>query len=194
MKYLFVGLGNPGLEYEHTRHNIGFDVLNYLASNQKGTFATERYGEICKLSIKGRTLVLLKPNTFMNLSGTAVRYWLQKEKLDASSCLVITDDISLPVSTLRIRGKGSDGGHNGLKSIIETLGNSDFPRLRFGVGNDFPKGKQADFVLSKWPEKEQESVRLGIDRAANACIAFCTAGLDRTMNQYNGALPKPEQP
>jgi len=190
MKFLIVGLGNPGSTYANTRHNIGFDVLDHLAARHNSTFTADRHGDLTKLSFKGRTILLLKPNTFMNLSGVALRYWLQKEKLEPDSCMVVTDDISLPMATLRIRAKGSDGGHNGLKSIIEKLGHANFPRLRFGVGNEFPKGLQAEFVLSKWPESNRTAVQLGIERAADACLAFCTIGLDRSMNQFNGPLPE----
>mgnify|MGYP001334437999 CR=1 FL=1 len=154
MKYLIIGLGNPGAEYENTRHNIGFKVLDALVSASNTSFTTDRYADVAEIKFKGRNLVLIKPNTFMNLSGKAVNYWLQNTKIDAANMLVITDDISLPFGVLRMRKKGSDGGHNGLKNIQAVLGNSNYPRLRFGVGDDFSRGKQVEYVLDDFLDAE----------------------------------------
>lgn len=185
MKYLIAGLGNIGPEYEHTRHNIGFDIVNYLAHEQNVTFASKRYADYASFTLKGRHFHLIKPTTYMNLSGKAVRYWLQELKLSPDRLLVIMDDIALPAGKLRLRPNGSDGGHNGLKDIDRTLGHQNYPRLRFGVGNDFPKGAQATYVLSKWPSEEEEVVQEKIKLAAEIVVHFGTIGLQRTMNQFN---------
>ncbi len=185
VKFLIVGLGNPGPEYQDTRHNIGFRVVEALADAGKGTFRSERYGEVCEVRLKGRQLVLLKPSTFMNLSGRAVRYWADQESVPLERTLVVTDDIALPFGKLRLRAKGGAGGHNGLSHIIETLGTEDFPRLRFGVGNDFPRGRQADFVLSPWDEAEREALPALLGKAADAVRDVTFLGLARAMNQHN---------
>lgn len=185
MKFLVVGLGNPGAEYAHTRHNIGFDVLDYLAEHVEAFFSSERYGHIARIKIRGKQVTLLKPNTFMNLSGKAVNYWLQAEHISIDNLLVITDDIALPTGTIRIRLKGSDGGHNGLKSINEIMNTTDYARLRFGVGNDFHKGQQADYVLSAWPEEEKKLVHERIVLSADAIRTFVAAGPVLAMNQFN---------
>ena len=185
MKYLIVGLGNIGAEYAGTRHNIGFKVLDALAEASNAVFTTARYGDVAELKHKGRTLILLKPSTYMNLSGKAVRYWMEAEKIAPENLLVVSDDIALPFGAIRIRAKGSDGGHNGLKSIAELLGNSDYARLRFGIGGDFPKGFQVDYVLGEWTPDERAALPGRIGTAAEAVLSFGTAGLERTMNGFN---------
>jgi len=160
MKYLIVGLGNPGAEYQFTRHNIGFEILDALSGASNITFTPDRYGDVASLKHKGRTLILLKPSTFMNLSGKAVRYWLTKEKIPLENMLVITDDLALPFGTIRMRAKGSDGGHNGLKSIQELIETTKYARLRFGIGDTFNKGSQVNYVLGKWGEEESKTTTL----------------------------------
>lgn len=185
MKYLIVGLGNIGSEYADTRHNIGFRVADALVSELKGTFESKRYGQVAEVKYKGRTLIVLKPNTYMNLSGKAVNYWLQESKLDTAHLLVVLDDLALPLCQIRIRAKGNDGGHNGLKDIQATLGSTDYPRLRFGISNEFGKGQQVDFVLGTWSTDENKELPHGINDAVQAIQSFCTIGLERTMNQFN---------
>ena len=186
MKYLIIGLGNPGEKYANNRHNVGFKVLDRLASLSNISFSTEKLADVCLLKHKGRQLILLKPNTFMNLSGKAVNYWMQKEKVSFENILVISDDISLPFSTIRLRPKGSDGGHNGLKDIIEVLENTNFPRIKFGIGSDFNKGRQSDYVLGNWSEKEINLLEGKIDFLIQMILSFCTNGINRTMNDFNG--------
>lgn len=188
MKYLIVGLGNIGDEYAHTRHNIGFDVLDALAGASNTIFKADRYGDRAEVKYRGRTLILIKPSTYMNLSGKAVRYWLDKEKLSKESLLVVTDDLALPLGRIRIRAKGSDGGHNGLKSIQDLLQTSTYPRLRFGIGNDFSKGQQVNFVLGKWETEEKVQLEQMIERSCEAILAFTTIGLPRTMSEFNKAI------
>ena len=185
MKYLIVGLGNIGPEYADTRHNIGFMVLDYLAKKFDAQFETGRHSFVTEIKTKGRTFVLVKPTTYMNLSGKAVSHWLNTLKLPAEQMMVITDDIAIPFGKIRIRTKGSAGGHNGLKHIEQTLGHNNYPRLRFGVGDSFHKGKQVDYVLSKFSEDEQIELQTLIEKAADSVIAFGTIGLERTMNQFN---------
>lgn len=185
MKFLVVGLGNPGSEYEHTRHNIGFDILDHLAANAGAFFVGERHGSVARMRIRGRQVILLKPSTYMNLSGKAVNYWLQQEHLDAEHLLVITDDIALPPGTIRIRLKGSDGGHNGLKSINETLNHTNYARLRFGIGSDFSKGQQADYVLDAWPDDQKAIVSERIETAIQAIRTFIGDGPVMAMNKFN---------
>jgi PTH1 family peptidyl-tRNA hydrolase len=185
MKYLIAGLGNPGSEYLFTRHNIGFMVLDRLAASQSLSFTTERYGELATLSHRGRKLILLKPSTYMNLSGKAVRYWLQQEKIPIENLLVITDDIALPFGKLRLRTQGSHGGHNGLRNIEELLQTSQYARLRIGIGNEFAKGQQADYVLSPFSEEEQKQLPTILDKAAQAVLSFANVGAVQTMNQFN---------
>ena len=187
MKYLIVGLGNIGAEYAGTRHNIGFNVLDALAEASNTAFTTARYGDIAEAKYKGRTLVLLKPSTYMNLSGKAVRYWMDAGKIPPENLLVISDDIALPFGTIRIRAKGSDGGHNGLKNIAELLGTNAYARLRFGIGGDFPKGMQIDYVLGEWTKEEAAALPERTKVAAEAIKAFGTIGLERTMNQFNNS-------
>lgn len=186
MKFLIACLGNIGDEYENTRHNIGFKVGDMLAEKFEAEFTSDRHANVCKIKSRGRQYVLIKPTTFMNLSGKAVKYWMTAEKITASRLLVITDDIALPFGKIRIRPKGSDGGHNGLKSIIEVLGNGNFPRLRFGVGSDFSKGAQADYVLGKWDEKEKAALPELIQKSSDAVLSMGFIGLPRTMNKFNG--------
>lgn len=186
MKYLIVGLGNIGAEYAATRHNIGFMILDALALGASNSFfEQDRYAFRSELRHAGRTLVLIKPTTYMNLSGKALRYWMEQEKVPLDRVLVITDDLSLPTGKIRIRAKGSAGGHNGLRHIEETLGHQDYPRLRFGVGDDFPKGRQVDHVLGKFPEKEIVDVELGIHKSVDAVKSFVTRGLALTMTDFN---------
>lgn len=184
MKYLIVGLGNIGYEYENTRHNLGFKVLDFLAKESNISFIDKRYGAISSFKFKARNFILLKPSTFVNLSGKAVNYWMQKEKINISNVLVIVDDISLPLGTIRIRKKGGDAGHNGLKSIIENAGN-EFARLRFGIGNDFGIGQQVNYVLGKWTDNELKIINSKMSVIDQIVKSFGTIGIDRTMNLFN---------
>ena len=186
MKYLIIGLGNPGAEYSTTRHNIGFKVLDKLVSLSNISFSTERLADVAEVKFKGRKLVLVKPNTFMNLSGKAVKYWMQQTKVDVENILVITDDISLPFGIVRMRKKGSDGGHNGLKDIQAQLSTAAYPKLRFGVGNDFPRGKQAEYVLGNFTNEDYETMEVRTDLAVKMIQAFTTMGIGRTMSDFNG--------
>ena len=185
MKYLIVGLGNIGAEYAGTRHNIGFDVLDALAGASNAVFTTARYGDIAEMKYKGRMLLLLKPSTYMNLSGKAVRYWLDAAKIDREHLLVVSDDIALPFGTLRLRPKGSAGGHNGLKNIAELLGTEEFARMRFGVGGDFPRGHQVDYVLGEWTAEEREAMPERLKLFGDAIRSFVTVGTAMTMNCFN---------
>ncbi len=185
MKFLIVGLGNPGAEYENTRHNVGFRVVDTIAEAHGGTFSTERHGMVSTVRFKGRTLVLLKPNTFMNLSGKAVRYWMETEKISVDRILVITDDLNLDYEKLRLRAKGSDGGHNGLKDIQSVLGTNLYSRLRIGIGSDFSKGGQSDFVLGEWTEDEGLALQEVLRKSSKAVESVVTIGLSRTMNSFN---------
>ncbi len=184
-KFLIVGLGNIGEEYSNTRHNIGFMVLDAIAKKNELKFKTDRLADVTEYKFKGKTLILVKPSTYMNLSGKAVNYWLQAEKITKENLLVITDDIALPLGALRMKGKGSDGGHNGLKNIQEILTTPDYPRLRFGVGNEFPKGRQVEFVLGKWSQEEEKLLQPRIELAIEMIQAFATIGLQRAMSAYN---------
>ncbi|MDR1887608.1 MAG: aminoacyl-tRNA hydrolase [Prevotellaceae bacterium] len=185
MKYLIAGLGNIGKEYEKTRHNAGFEILDTFAEVSNVVFATKRYGDVAEAKYRGRTFILLKPSTYMNLSGNAVNYWLKAENIPQEKLLVVLDDLSLPPGTIRIKGKGSDGGHNGLKHINQVLENSNYARLRFGIGNDFPQGYQFEYVLSKWTQAEYEALIPDFETAVEAIKSFATAGLEITMNTYN---------
>lgn len=185
MKYLIVGLGNPGAEYEETRHNIGFKVVDAIAQSKGAQFAPARLGEVSTFRFKSRQFVLLKPSTYMNLSGKAVRYWMDAEKIPVDQVLIITDDLALPFGTLRMRGKGSDGGHNGLKDIQHVLQSSQYPRLRFGIGDAFNRGSQVDYVLGKWSEAEAKALEERLNRCVECTWSFSTAGLGRTMNAFN---------
>ena len=186
MKYLIIGLGNPGAKYENTRHNIGFKVLDKLASLSNISFTADKLADIADIKFKGRKLILIKPTTFMNLSGKAVNYWLQQSKVSIDNLLVITDDISLPFGVLRLRKKGSDGGHNGLKDIQNVLNSVKYPRLRFGVGNDFPRGRQVDYVLGNFTDEDYTNMDERIDLAVKMIQGFTTIGIGRTMSDFNG--------
>lgn len=186
MKYLIVGLGNPGSKYADTRHNIGFDVLDALIKDSESSFETARYADVAEIKFKGRKLVLIKPNTFMNLSGKAVHFWLQKEKIPMSNLLVISDDLALPFGTLRLKGKGSAGGHNGLKDIEAVLKTGIYSRLRFGIGSDYARGKQADFVLGPWSLEEQNDLSERINQSTKFVLSFVSIGLNMTMSALNG--------
>jgi len=186
MKYLVVGLGNIGSEYEDTRHNIGFKIVDALTKASTIFFEPNKLGDTATLKLKGRTILFLKPSTYMNLSGKAVNYYLQKEKIKQENLLIITDDIALPFGTLRLKGKGSDGGHNGLKDIIKVLGNANFARLRFGVGSDFVQGKQIHHVLGNFAPEEQNQMGERLEKTGEVIKNFATIGLGRTMSQFNG--------
>jgi len=185
-KFLIVGLGNIGAEYVNTRHNIGFKAVDHLARKEGLDFQTVKLGAMAEYKLKGRTIFLLKPNTYMNLSGKAVKYWMNKENIPASNILVITDDLNLAFGTVRIKPKGSDGGHNGLKSIQQTLNSSDYPRFRFGISDEFKKGKQVDYVLGEWNEEEKAKLTERLDLASEIIQSFALSGLDNTMNSFNG--------
>ena len=185
MKFLIVGLGNTGDEYAHTRHNIGFDVVNAFVQKHGSSFRVERLAYVADIKWKGKIFVCICPTTFMNLSGKAVKYWMDKEKISLSNILVIVDDLALPLSKLRLRPSGSDAGHNGLTSLQEVLGTKDYPKLRFGIGNDYPKGHQSDFVLGKWRKEEEPLVKLKIDKSVEVIETFATQGITTAMNQVN---------
>lgn len=185
MKYLIVGLGNIGQEYDGTRHNIGFRVLDAFAKASNIVFEDKRYGFVGRTSLKGKQLILLKPSTYMNLSGNAVRYWMQQEKVPLENVLVVVDDLALPFGALRLKPSGSDAGHNGLKHIAATLGTQSYARLRFGIGNDFPWGGQIDFVLGRFGEEDLQQMDERVDTACDIIRSFCLAGIQITMNQFN---------
>jgi PTH1 family peptidyl-tRNA hydrolase len=185
-KSLIVGLGNIGEEYANTRHNVGFKILDALAESSSISFSTDRYASVAKMRFRGRPFILIKPSTYMNLSGKAVQYWMQKEKIDTKHVLVVTDDIALPFGTLRMKPSGSDGGHNGLKNIIEVLGHGQWPRLRFGVGSEFSRGKQVDYVLGEWSDEELKALKERQDMAIRMIKHFGTRGIQETMNLFNG--------
>lgn len=188
MKFLIIGLGNVGNEYAHTRHNIGFDVANAFVLKHAGSFRVDRLAYVADVKWKGKTFVCVCPTTYMNLSGKAVKYWMDKEKIGLENTLVIVDELALPLEKIRIRPGGSDAGHNGLKSIAETLGTTEYPKLRFGIGNNFPKGHQSDFVLGKWRKEEEPLVKLKIDGAVEAIEIFGTQGITTAMNQVNNKV------
>lgn len=183
-KYLIVGLGNPGYEYENTRHNTGFMVLDKMAESVGVSFEDKRYGYVAETSINGRKVFLLKPTTYMNLSGNAVRYWLQKENIDQKRLLVVVDDLSIPLGDYRLKGNGSNGGHNGLGNIQQLIG-QQYARLRMGIGNDFQRGQQVDWVLGKYTDEDMRTLQPSIDEAVEIIRSFVLAGLDITMNQFN---------
>lgn len=185
MKYLIVGLGNIGSEYEGTRHNIGFRVLDALAKASNLVFEDKRYGAVTTLSIKGQQLVLLKPSTYMNLSGNAVRYWMNKENIPVERLLIVVDDLALPFGALRMKPGGSDAGHNGLKNIASVLGTQNYARLRFGIGSDFPRGRQVDYVLGQFTEENLKTMDERVAMAMEMIKSFCLAGIQITMNQFN---------
>jgi peptidyl-tRNA hydrolase, PTH1 family len=185
MKYLIVGLGNVGNEYAHTRHNIGFDVVMAFVSKHGGELKSDRLAFTAEVRWKGRIFMCICPTTYMNLSGKAVRYWMDKEKIDRENVLVIVDDLALPLNKIRIRPGGSDAGHNGLKSIHESLGTTEYPKLRFGIGNNYPKGMQSDFVLGKWNKEEEPIVKQKIQLCVEVIETFSTAGIANAMNKFN---------
>ena len=185
-KFLIVGLGNIGDKYTNTRHNIGFKVLDHLADAGSVTFETLKLGDIATLKVKGRTLILLKPSTYMNLSGKAVKYWLEKEKVPIQNLLVVTDDLNLPFGTLRLKTKGSDGGHNGLKDIQDKLQTTKYNRFRFGISDSFSKGRQVDYVLGEWNDEENAKLKERLQVSAELIKSFALAGVNNTMNQFNG--------
>ena len=196
MKYLIVGLGNIGQEYRDTRHNIGFTVLDAMALASNTAFIDKRYGAVCPVKYKGRDIILLKPSTFMNLSGNAVDYWLKKEKIDAGNMLVIVDDIALPLGSIRMRHKGTDGGHNGLAHISSILGTNEYPRIRFGIGNSFRKGSQVGYVLGSWDPEERKTIEERISVVIDMIKSFAFVGTELTMTAFNkaGKMPPPESP
>lgn len=185
MKYLIVGLGNIGDEYRGTRHNIGFRILDAFAEASNITFSTERYGDVARVRVKNKQLVLLKPSTYMNFSGNAVRYWRDKEGIEIDHILVLVDDLALPFGAIRIKPNGSDAGHNGLKNIAEMLGANAYPRLRFGIGNDFPRGGQIDYVLGHFTLEQRQQLPQRVEVACEAIKAFCLSGIDFAMCNYN---------
>lgn len=185
MKYLIVGLGNIGPDYHNTRHNIGFTVLDALAGASNVVFEDKRYGFVTQMKLKNKTLILLKPSTYMNLSGMAVRYWMKKENIEPENLLVIVDDLALPFGTLRLKPSGSDAGHNGLRNIQDVLGTNVYPRIRFGLGNDYPKGAQVNFVLSRWNADEEKLLPARVEKAVEMIKSFCLQGLQLTMTQFN---------
>lgn len=185
-KFLIVGLGNIGPKYENTRHNIGFRVLDFLAEKEGLTFESQKLGDLATFKYKGRTNILLKPSTYMNLSGKAVNYWLQKEKIPLENLLVITDDLNLPFGTIRVKTKGSDGGHNGLKDIQAQLNTTKYNRFRFGISDEFSKGRQVDYVLGEWDEEEKKKLPERLEKSVEVIKSFGTAGINNTMNTFNG--------
>lgn len=185
-KFLIAGLGNIGAEYVNTRHNIGFKVVDFLAAKESLSFDTVKFGAMAEYRFKGRTFFLLKPNTYMNLSGKALKYWIDKENIPIENVLVITDDLNLSFGTIRIKPKGSDGGHNGLKSIQQVLGHSNYPRFRFGISDEFKKGQQVNYVLGEWDDAEKAKLPERLELASEIIRSFGTAGLDNTMSAFNG--------
>jgi PTH1 family peptidyl-tRNA hydrolase len=185
-KFLIVGLGNIGAEYINTRHNIGFKILDHFAKKESINFQTAKLGDVAEFKIKGRTLILLKPNTYMNLSGKAVKYWMEKENIEKENILVITDDLNLSFGTIRIKTKGSDGGHNGLKSIQSLLNTTEYPRFRFGISDQFKKGQQVSYVLGEWDEEEKSKLTERLELSSQIIQSFALAGLSNTMNEFNG--------
>jgi PTH1 family peptidyl-tRNA hydrolase len=185
-KFLIVGLGNIGEKYAHTRHNVGFKVLDFLAEKEGITFETQKLGDVAVYKFKGRTFILLKPSTFMNLSGKAVLYWLTKEKIPLDNLLVITDDLNLPFGSIRVKTKGSDGGHNGLKDIQDKLQTTTYNRFRFGISDEFSKGRQVDYVLGEWNDDENNKLPERLEKSVELIKSFGTAGINNTMNAFNG--------
>lgn len=185
-KFLIVGLGNIGPKYHNTRHNIGFKILDAYAAEKEETWSTEKLGDISQLKVRGKTVILLKPNTYMNLSGKAVKFWMQKEKISLENLLIITDDLNLDFGTIRVKTKGSDGGHNGLKDIQNQLLTSNYNRFRFGIGDRFSKGKQIDYVLGEWDNEEEKDMPERLDISCKVIESFIASGITNTMNAYNG--------
>ena len=187
-KFLIIGLGNTGDEYRHTRHNIGFDVVTAFVLKHGGLFKPDRLADVAEVKWKGRMLICIRPTTFMNLSGKAFKYWMDKEKIELANTLTIVDDLALPLDKLRVRGSGSDAGHNGLKDIQLTLGTDQYAKLRFGIGSDFPKGRQIDFVLGRWQQVEIPLVEQKINKCGEIIESFISIGLEKTMNMANNLL------
>ncbi|MDR1876521.1 MAG: aminoacyl-tRNA hydrolase [Flavobacteriaceae bacterium] len=185
-KYLIVGLGNIGTEYVNTRHNVGFLIAEKLGEELGGTFKSANFGQLCETSYKGRKTFILKPDTYMNLSGNAVKFWVNKENIKPENILILCDDLSLPFGTIRIKPKGSNAGHNGLKSIENLLQTQQYPRLRFGIGGEFSKGQQVDYVLGEWSEEEKKSLSERINLSSEAVRSFIFSGIGNTMNEFNG--------
>lgn len=185
-KFLVVGLGNIGPKYENTRHNIGFKVVDAFAKAKETSFETAKLGDIARTKVKGKTVILLKPNTYMNLSGKAVRYWMQQENIPLDNLLIITDDLNLEFGTLRLKTKGSDGGHNGLKDIQAQLNTTKYNRFRFGISDQFSKGRQVDYVLGEWTEEEEAAIPERLEKGCEIITSFASAGINNTMNAYNG--------
>jgi peptidyl-tRNA hydrolase, PTH1 family len=185
-KFLIVGLGNIGSEYINTRHNVGFKILDFFANKENVSFQSMKLGELAEFKTKGRSLLLLKPNTYMNLSGKAVKYWMEKENISKDNILIITDDLNLSFGTIRIKTKGSDGGHNGLKNIQLLLNTTEYPRFRFGISDEFKKGQQVNYVLGEWSEEEKENLKERFNLSSEIIKSFALAGLNETMNMYNG--------
>jgi PTH1 family peptidyl-tRNA hydrolase len=185
MKFLIVGLGNIGMEYDATRHNIGFEVADTFVIKNGGNYSLDRHSFMAEVKWKGKTFIVIKPTTYMNLSGKAVKYWLDKEKIPLENMLVLVDDLALPLGTLRLRGSGSDAGHNGLKNIQLMLMTDKYPRLRFGIGSDFPKGKQVEFVLGKWKPSEVQTVKDSLIRSVDAIECFASQGIGKAMTEFN---------
>ena len=184
-RFLIAGLGNIGVEYAHTRHNIGFDVVDAFVARHNGTFKNDRLAHVASLQLKGRDITVIKPTTYMNLSGRAVRYWIDNKKVPLNQVLVVVDEIALPQSKLRLRPSGSDAGHNGLRSIQETLGTVDYPKLRFGIGNNYPKGMQVEYVLGRWTKEELPLIQLKIEKSVEVIENFIFTGIERTMTEVN---------
>lgn len=187
-KFLIVGLGNIGEEYHHTRHNIGFDVVSEFVLKKGGFFKNDRLADVAEVKWKGKTFICIKPTTYMNLSGKAFKYWMDKEKIEITNTLTIVDDLALPLDRIRLRGSGTDAGHNGLKDIQLTLGTDQYPKLRFGIGNNFPKGRQVDFVLGKWQAAEQGMVNQKVAKCVEIIELFASIGLEKTMSQVNNLI------
>lgn len=185
MKYLIAGLGNIGEDYKHTRHNVGFDVADAFVARHEGAFKADRLADVAQCKWKGKIFVVIKPTTYMNLSGKAIKYWVDKEKIPLENVLVIMDELALPLEVLRLRPGGSDAGHNGLKSIQEVLGTNRYPRLRFGIGSDFARGRQVEYVLGSWTPQEWQIVQQKIDKCVEIIESFAAIGVERTMNNYN---------
>lgn len=185
-KFLIVGLGNIGEKYANTRHNIGFKILDYLADKEEVTFEPLKLGDVTSYKIKGRTLILLKPSTYMNLSGKAIKYWLDKEKVPLENLLVVTDDLNLPFGSLRLKTKGSDGGHNGLKDTQDKLQTTNYNRFRFGISDSFSKGRQVDYVLGEWNDEENSQLKERLEKSSELIKSFVLAGVNSTMNTFNG--------
>lgn len=185
-KYLIVGLGNIGADYEHTRHNIGFKILDEIAKKENVVFENQKLGAVSKFRFKGRTFILLKPSTYMNLSGKAVKYWMTKEKISLENTLIICDDLNISFGTFRLKSKGSAGGHNGLKNINEVLQTQNYPRFRFGVGAEFSKGRQVDYVLGEWNDDENSKLKERLEKTSKLIKSFGTAGIANTMSEFNG--------